>query len=330
MIDTGYIGQGAANQAAVPQTTQRPSLEEPLVLRSAFQNRPDLGLCIMLVRGTDAVAKCFSITLVKNASSVTVARGESTTPVPFNPTLPSIPSMPVGALPPLTDTPNNLPKPAAPQSVLMPQQLPAAAAASVNGSAATFSNGMLANNVAAPVVHLAQAPALNALSVPQAGVPPSQMTVPQAPLTAPAPSFAIPQATATTANATGATAFNSQQLMQLILLSQQQQQIAQGQQQQQASSPTAQNVQQPSVFPAAQQLQQYPQQLSQLNQIPAQLQANGPAVAAVPAYWNAQNLAMLPQFQQMFKPPGSSTNGSSQGDNPDENEDNGPAYYASG
>jgi hypothetical protein len=68
-----------------------------------------------------------------------------------------------------------------------------------------------------------------------------------------------------------------------------------------------------------------------MNQLPPQLQVNAlspAATAAAPAYWNSQNLAMFPLIQQILKPSGS--NASSQGSNDGENEDNGPAYYASG
>jgi hypothetical protein len=330
MIDTGYVGQGAANVNQAVQDQQ-----EPLIIRSAFQHRPDLGLCIMLVRGTDTVAKCFSITLVKNAWSVTGARGGNPTSTPFNPALPAIPSMPLDSLPSTNASDAQaqqvLPKPGIAQLAGVPQ--PNATTIQVNPAAAAFGNGVMANNAA---VNLVQGPAVGTLSIPQVAIPQASLAVPKAPavpqasltvqqpLTILSHSATAPQvAQAVNATGTGAPSLNSQQLMQLILLSQQQQQ--------QVASPAAPNLQLPPALAAQQQIQQPQfqqfQQLAHLNQVPAQLQANTQPTAStsVPPY-----LAMFPQFQQMLKPPGS--NASSQGSNSEENSDenNGPAYYASG
>ncbi|KAK1748278.1 hypothetical protein QTG54_000217 [Skeletonema marinoi] len=82
MVDTGYNGNGT-NRPSSPQSSNSCSVD-PVFIRSSFPNRPDLGLCITLVRSEDNVAKCFNITLVKNAGS----NGEE-----FNPALPAVPSM---------------------------------------------------------------------------------------------------------------------------------------------------------------------------------------------------------------------------------------------
>lgn len=82
MVDTGYNGNGS-NRSSSPQSSNSSS-DEPVFIRSSFPNRPDLGLCITLVRSEDNVAKCFNITLVKNAGS----NGEE-----FKPSLPAVPSM---------------------------------------------------------------------------------------------------------------------------------------------------------------------------------------------------------------------------------------------
>lgn len=82
MVDTGYNGNGN-NRSSSPQSSGSCS-DEPVFIRSSFANKPDLGLCIALVRSEDNVAKCFNITLVKNVGS----NGEE-----FNPSLPAVPSM---------------------------------------------------------------------------------------------------------------------------------------------------------------------------------------------------------------------------------------------
>ncbi len=82
MVDTGYNGNGN-NRPSSPQSSGS-CADEPVFIRSSFANKPDLGLCIALVRSEDNVAKCFNITLVKNAGS----NGEE-----FNPSLPAVPSM---------------------------------------------------------------------------------------------------------------------------------------------------------------------------------------------------------------------------------------------
>jgi hypothetical protein len=82
MVDTGYNGNGS-NRSSSPHSSSSYS-DEPVFIRSSFPNRPDLGLCITLVRSEDNVAKCFNITLVKNAGH----DGEV-----FNPSLPAVPSM---------------------------------------------------------------------------------------------------------------------------------------------------------------------------------------------------------------------------------------------
>lgn len=83
MVDTGYNGNRKNNRSSSPQSTGSCS-DDPVFIRSSFPNRPDLGLCISLVRSEDNIAKCFNITLVKNAGS----NGEE-----FNPSLPAVPSM---------------------------------------------------------------------------------------------------------------------------------------------------------------------------------------------------------------------------------------------
>jgi len=82
MVDTGYNGNGT-NRPSSPQSSSS-CADEPVFIRSSFANKPDLGLCIALVRSEDNVAKCFNITLVRNVGS----NGEE-----FNPSLPAVPSM---------------------------------------------------------------------------------------------------------------------------------------------------------------------------------------------------------------------------------------------
>ena len=82
MVDTGYNGNG--NNGSSSSMSSNSTADEPVFIRSSFPNRPDLGLCITLVRSEDNIAKCFNITLVKNSNS----NGEE-----FNPSLPAIPSM---------------------------------------------------------------------------------------------------------------------------------------------------------------------------------------------------------------------------------------------
>ncbi|KAL3781396.1 hypothetical protein HJC23_001599 [Cyclotella cryptica] len=343
MIDNGYVGQGAmkGNQTSIPPASPAQDQPEPLLLRSAFHNRPDLGLCIMLVRGSDSVARCFGITLVKNVSSISGVKNGDTALAAFNPSLPSIPSIPIDSSAQSADALKSPPESIA-QPVRVPQQVNPITM-SVDNTTAAFGNRMIINNAGvAPGVNLPQGPAVAALPSPQAPVLKASAMMSQRAPAIQAPSGSIPQAAAPSVNTpTNAGPLNSQQLMQLILLSQQQlqQQMQQGQQQQ-GPLPTASNSQQhPSVFPVVQQpqiqqqqhFQQYQQQLSQINQLPPQLQVNASspaATAAVPAYWNSQNLAMFPLIQQILKPQGS--NASSQGSNDGENEDNGPAYYASG
>ena len=45
---------------------QRP---KPCVLRGSMKDRDDLGLSINLIRGSDGIAKCFCVTLIKNPDS---------------------------------------------------------------------------------------------------------------------------------------------------------------------------------------------------------------------------------------------------------------------
>lgn len=45
---------------------QRP---KPCVLRGSMKDRDDLGLSINLIRGSDGIAKCFCVTLIKNPNS---------------------------------------------------------------------------------------------------------------------------------------------------------------------------------------------------------------------------------------------------------------------
>lgn len=45
---------------------QRP---KPCVLRGSMKNRDDLGLSVNLIRGSDGIAKCFCVTLIKNPVS---------------------------------------------------------------------------------------------------------------------------------------------------------------------------------------------------------------------------------------------------------------------
>ena len=82
MVDTGYNGKG--NHGSSSPMSSNSIADEPVFIRSSFPNRPDLGLCITLVRSDNNIAKCFNITLVKNSDS----NGEE-----FNPSLPAIPSM---------------------------------------------------------------------------------------------------------------------------------------------------------------------------------------------------------------------------------------------
>lgn len=107
MIDSGYVASGNGNldasagngaaAASLPPTDIDTSLE-PVVLRSSFYSRPDLGLCVSLIRGDDNIAKCFSITLVMNASAPPASNagmgnaGPSHL-IPFNPSLPNLPSL---------------------------------------------------------------------------------------------------------------------------------------------------------------------------------------------------------------------------------------------
>jgi hypothetical protein len=41
----------------------------PCVLRGAMKHRNDLGLSISLIKGSDGIAKCFSVTLIRNPAS---------------------------------------------------------------------------------------------------------------------------------------------------------------------------------------------------------------------------------------------------------------------
>ena len=84
MVDTGYNGNGNGNNRSSSPHSSGSNSDEPVFIRSAFSSRPDLGLCITLVRSEDNVARCFNITLVKNVGS----NGEE-----FNPSLTAVPSM---------------------------------------------------------------------------------------------------------------------------------------------------------------------------------------------------------------------------------------------
>ena len=59
---SGGGGGAASKKVGSPQ--------EPLVLRSSFHNRPDLGLCIKLIRGEDSAAKSFIVTIVENTPRI--------------------------------------------------------------------------------------------------------------------------------------------------------------------------------------------------------------------------------------------------------------------
>lgn len=284
MIDTGYVvGQGGnnANQAAAQAP---PDQQEPLLLQSSFANRPELGLCVTLVRGVDTMPKCFSVTLVKNVGSG-LSNGNR---VPFNPALPTVPSMPIeSSITPVVNAHQQIHVPTTQASVLP------AAAMPVKNQATPSGNGMAMNGTpVAGVASAAQGHTVPGLTLPQPAVPQASLTVPQ-------PASTVPP----------------QQLLQLILLQQMQSQgqtpVAQQQQIPIAQQQVPQVQQQP-------QLQQYQQQLTQLSQAPPPLPPVNNALLQNPTAWNTQNLAMLPQLQQILKPPGS--NSSSQGSDREEND----------
>ena len=280
LIDSGYATNGN-NQAVASQHPQ-----EPLLLQSSIANRPDLGLCVTLIRGRDAMPKWFSVTLVKNASTGGAKNGSLT---PYNPALPSIPSTPMqfvstSARP----TPQEIPQ-QQPNALTMPVQNAAtidkavtSGTASVQGPAAdTFLQGAGSSQVSA----------MSGLSL-------EQTAGSQAPSNVPPP-----------------------QLLQLLLFQQMQQGQGQVQyqQQQQQQGPVAQGPQQIQQFQLAmQQQQQQQQQPNHLPQLPTVGITQNAPVASGQAHsgqWNVDNLAMLPQIQQILKP-----NSSPQGSDGDRKE----------
>lgn len=228
--------------------------------------------------------KCFSVTLVKNVGSG-LSNGNR---VPFNPALPTVPSMPIeSSITPAVNAHQQIHVPAT-QAPVLP-----AAAMPVKNQATPSGNGMAMNGTpVAGVASAAQGHIVPGLTLPQAAMPQASLTVPQ-------PASAVPP----------------QQLLQLILLQQMQSQgqtpVAQQQQIPIAQQQVPQVQQQP-------QLQQYQQQLTQLSQAPPPLPPVNNALLQNPTAWNTQNLAMLPQLQQILKPPGS--NSSSQGSDREEND----------
>jgi hypothetical protein len=331
MIDSGYVGQcNNGNQVAASQEP-----DEPLILQSSLPNRPDLGLCVTLVRGPDNMPKCFSVTLVKNESSSS-ASGNGNVAAPFNPALPTIPSMPIESKPAKVN--------AIPQATL--QQPTVTATAGIPGA-----------NLSPTALAIPQASVLQA-AVPQATIP--HAVIPQA---------AIPQASAVPQ----ASAANPQsQLIQLLLLQQMQQQpvvqqpVVQQQAQLQYQQQLSQLNQAPTQLPVAngtvpfipatgpgisgywntQNFAMLPQIQQILNPSGSNsssqgsireeredaglgLNQNQPAVQpAIPMA--APNLPMLSQIQGMLKPPDSSI-GSLQGskeNSGDERDDSRPWYYA--
>jgi len=68
-----------------------------VVLKSSFSERPDLGLCVSLIRGENMQAKCFNITLAKNIPppGLSSSRGftETLNQAPFDPSLPNYPNL---------------------------------------------------------------------------------------------------------------------------------------------------------------------------------------------------------------------------------------------
>jgi hypothetical protein len=319
MIDTGFV-QGNNGNHAAPQAPQPPQDQEPLLLQSSFANRPDLGLCVTLVRGTDTLPKCFSVTLVKNIGS-----DMNNVDTPFDPNLPTIPSMPRssnGAMPQQA----NLQVPAAPS-------VPVPAFQAVNGIA------MNGTPIAPAIANQVQG-----ISIPPAAAPQATLAVPHP--------------------AAAAAAAPPPQLLQLLLL----QQIQQGGGQQAPVAQQVQQL--PPLPPQLQQYQsQVPPQVSLVNtpawnaqnlaMLPQFQQILHPPgsnsssqgsddgnnnqttqgfmpnqtslLASAPQYLNAQNLpAMLPQIQQMLKPPDSTNGSSSQGskNSGDEGDNNRPWYYA--
>ena len=284
MIDIGYPeGNNGNNQGvASQQASQGP--EEPLLLQSSIPNRPDLGLCVTLVRGPDAMPKCFSVTLVKNASTGGASNGS---PSPYNPALPSIPSTPMQFVPTAArampqEIPQQQPNALAPAMVTIDATV-APGAASIQGPATgSFLQGANSSQVSAMSGYSVEQPANS-----------------QASLLASQPASNVP----------------APQLLQLLLLQQMQQGQGQGQQQQQPA--VAQGQQQFHQFQPAihQQQQQLPNQLPTTGIMQNAHLASG---QAHPGHWNAENLAMLPQIQQILKP-----NASPQGSDGDGKDANG-------
>ena len=313
MIDTGYVvdrNGNKGNQAPVdpPQDHQGQDQQEPLLLQSSLQNRPDLGLGVTLVRGADTLPKCFSVTLVKNVSSG--IDGSNGCIVPFNPALPTMPSMPIDSIPTMK---------------AMPQA------------------GIVMTN------NTALAPGSN--SVPDPSM--LQAVAPHATLSAPQH-----------------TALQTPQLLQLLLLQQHLQGREQQQipivQQQQAQPQLQQEVSQvppqlqaggmgqtPTLVPGpaisgqwnAQSIAMLPQ-LQQILKPPGSnssslgsdrtdiegLIQNQPALLGqqVPGYLNTQNLPILPQIQQVLRPPESNASSKGNKGNSEDEKVDSRTWYLSG
>ncbi len=91
--NTASIGDRGNNHAS-----ENDAIDKVLYFRSSFTHRPDLGLCVTLVRDDNDAAKCFNVTLVKNVtpppSTTRELSGQrNPTSLPFDPALPVIPSM---------------------------------------------------------------------------------------------------------------------------------------------------------------------------------------------------------------------------------------------
>ena len=329
------------------------SHDEPVLLRSSFRNRPDLGLCVTLVRGNDCLAKYFNVTLVKNvmpptpiSSSLPQNKGMNMA-AQFNPSLPSLPSMSPSSSATSGTTPSPGGKsggPVAPKSSQADTSIPPPSTSMTNSAppiGAKFSE---------PSPHIT--PVFN-------GSAAQALMVNNKSLPAPSPSITLPP---TAGKVTSGVPSGlpvgvpvgdiPPQLIQLILLSQQhqQQQLQQQKQlQQQTHAPTMTNVPQPFFSLAQQQLQQrQPQQI----QIPSQLPLNGvihgvdtsSALFSIPVYPNNTNVTMNPiqvalQSRKAVAVPspsplviGGAGNGGAGFPGPivGQHSSSGPAYYASG
>jgi len=104
MIDGGFHAQ--RNECNTENNDERSdnlsseneANDKALYFRSSFTHRPDLGLCVTLVRDDDNAAKCFNVTLVKNvtplvSTSTDLSGQRDSISLPFDPSLPVLPSM---------------------------------------------------------------------------------------------------------------------------------------------------------------------------------------------------------------------------------------------